>query len=159
MKRILNVVGVADAIHIATYYIGNILIKAHEEARSYLPSDSCYRLGNRSDDMPSRGQDSGGPGIYVRPGSDNLGSSYTPHNPPARLPIQQSYVPKNPLDSIISKWESKIKDIPRMSSSQIKIMEPGAVGVSTGGASAIPGKERGWSPLLTDQQPFKWQHR
>src|ERR1700722_15510237 len=41
LQRVLSVAGVADAIHIATYYIGNILIEAQERMPS--SSNSTYR--------------------------------------------------------------------------------------------------------------------
>ena len=129
--------GVADAIHIATYYIGNILIEAQE--RMPHASHSAYRPGN------SR-----------RPA--HTGSSYVPtyhpynqqpppppppphQQPPQQLQTQQIYIPNDLVGCIIGKGGSKINEIRHMSSSQIKIMEPGAVGVGVNGAPAPAGGE------------------
>jgi poly(rC)-binding protein 2/3/4 len=152
-ERVLSVAGVADAIHIATYYIGNILIEAHEKAPSYSASNSSYRPGNRSNGMPSRGQSGGAPGpsTYVPHGSYNPGSSYAPHNPPAQLQTQQIYIPNDLVGCIIGKGGSKINEIRHMSASQIKIMEPGAVGVSTNGAPAAPAQEGERLVVITGQ--------
>lgn len=48
IQRVLSVAGVADAIHIATYYIGNILIEAQERMPSAGTAMSSYRPSNRS---------------------------------------------------------------------------------------------------------------
>jgi heterogeneous nuclear rnp K-like protein 2 len=119
-ERVLSVAGVADAIHIATYYIGNILIEAQER-------------------MPSSGHSNYRPSSYSntrRP--PYTGSSYVPgysshqpyapsHNPPQQqLQTQQIYIPNDLVGCIIGKGGSKINEIRHMSASQIKIMEPGA---------------------------------
>jgi heterogeneous nuclear rnp K-like protein len=60
-----------------------------------------------------------------------------PHNPPAQLQTQQIYIPNDLVGCIIGKGGSKINEIRHMSASQIKIMEPGAVGPDqTGGGGA-----------------------
>ncbi|ETW86132.1 hypothetical protein HETIRDRAFT_14839, partial [Heterobasidion irregulare TC 32-1] len=104
-ERVLSVAGVADAIHIATYYIGNILIEAAERMPSGSASNSTYRPSNRRQPFVS-------------------GSSYT----------QQIYIPNDLVGCIIGKGGSKINEIRHMSASQIKIMEPGAGGVGINGA-------------------------
>ncbi|KAH9005333.1 hypothetical protein EDB86DRAFT_1753370 [Lactarius hatsudake] len=131
-ERVLSVAGVADAIHIATYYIGNILIEAQER----MPS------GSHSSYKPSSTRRSAGTGNYV-------GSSYVPggsgysnpylhgvSNPAQQLQTQQIYIPNDLVGCIIGKGGSKINEIRHMSASQIKIMEPGAgpVGSAPGGS-------------------------
>ncbi|KDR73570.1 hypothetical protein GALMADRAFT_251311 [Galerina marginata CBS 339.88] len=155
-ERVLSVAGVADAIHIATYYIGNILIEAQEKMPSYANSNSSYRPGNtntsRSTGGRSVGGGAGGTGSsYVPAGGYNPGSSYTPHNPPQQLQTQQIYIPNDLVGCIIGKGGSKINEIRHMSASQIKIMEPGAVGVGMNGAPAPAGQEGERLVVITGQ--------
>ncbi|KAK1230857.1 PAB1 binding protein [Marasmius sp. AFHP31] len=135
-ERVLSVAGVADAIHIATYYIGNILIEAQERMPSASSSNSSYRPSSR---RPVSGSS------YV-PGyssSSSSSSSYPPsqqsHNPYAPPPLppqsssqqqqqQQIYIPNDLVGCIIGKGGSKINEIRHMSASNIKIMEPGSGG-------------------------------
>ena len=156
----LSVAGVADAIHIATYYIGNILIEAQEKMPSYSSSNSSYRPGNSAARSTGNGRSmgggggggSGGPGAsYSQQGSYNQGSSYPPHNPPQQLQTQQIYIPNDLVGCIIGKGGSKINEIRHMSASQIKIMEPGAVGVGMNGASAPAGQEGERLVVITGQ--------
>ncbi|CAA7271497.1 unnamed protein product [Cyclocybe aegerita] len=133
-ERVLSVAGVADAIHIATYYIGNILLEAQERMPSF--NNSSYRPGNPR----ATGRPMGGPGgSSYMPGAAPYhpgGSSYAPHNPPQQLQTQQIYIPNDLVGCIIGKGGSKINEIRHMSASQIKIMEPGATGVGMNGAPA-----------------------
>jgi poly(rC)-binding protein 2/3/4 len=118
-ERVLSVAGVADAIHIATYYIGNILIEAQERVPSSSSSHSSYRPASYSRRPPYTGSS------YV-PGYSSH-HPYTPsHNPPQQLQTQQIYIPNDLVGCIIGKGGSKINEIRHMSASQIKIMEPGA---------------------------------
>ena len=48
------------------------------------------------------------------------------------MQTQEIYIPNDLVGCIIGKGGSKINEIRHMSASQIKIMEPGAVGSSTG---------------------------
>ncbi|KAJ3712252.1 hypothetical protein C8R42DRAFT_594855 [Lentinula raphanica] len=141
-ERVLSVAGVADAIHIATYYIGNILIEAQER----LPpaSGSSYRPSSTSRRPPSSSSSSSTP--YV-PGY----SSYSAGNPSPQLQTQQIYIPNDLVGCIIGKGGSKINEIRHMSASQIKIMEPGAVGVSVAGAPAPTGGEGERLVVITGQ--------
>lgn len=162
-QRVLSVAGVADAIHIATYYIGNILIEAQEKMPSYSSSNSSYRPGStaaRTGNGRSMGGGGGGNGggggsnggsSYGPPGSYNPGSSYPPHNPPQQLQTQQIYIPNDLVGCIIGKGGSKINEIRHMSASQIKIMEPGAVGVGMNGAPAPAGQEGERLVVITGQ--------
>ncbi|KAF8969729.1 hypothetical protein BDZ97DRAFT_1794882 [Flammula alnicola] len=156
-ERVLSVAGVADAIHIATYYIGNILIEAQEKMPSYSSSNSSYRPGNSArgsgGGRSMGGGGGGGPGgsSYVPQGSYNPGSSYPSHNPPQQLQTQQIYIPNDLVGCIIGKGGSKINEIRHMSASQIKIMEPGAVGVGMNGAPAPAGQEGERLVVITGQ--------
>ncbi|RDB20978.1 RNA-binding protein rnc1 [Hypsizygus marmoreus] len=144
-ERVLSVAGVADAIHIATYYIGNILIEAQERMPS--SSNSSYRPSSNS-------RRSHGGSSYV-PGYNNpqpYGSAPPPqHNPPQQLQTQQIYIPNDLVGCIIGKGGSKINEIRHMSASQIKIMEPGAVGVGLNGAPAPAGGEGERLVVITGQ--------
>ncbi|KAH7889587.1 hypothetical protein F5I97DRAFT_1801038 [Phlebopus sp. FC_14] len=117
-ERVLSVAGVADAIHIATYYIGNILIEAQERMPS--SSYSSYRPSSYSRRPPYSGSS------YV-PGYASS-HPYAPPapQPPQQLQTQQIYIPNDLVGCIIGKGGSKINEIRHMSASQIKIMEPGA---------------------------------
>ena len=137
--------GVADAIHIATYYIGNILIEAQERMPS--SSNSSYRPSSSSSRRPAYQGSS-----YVPGYSNPYGSAPPPpHNPPQQLQTQQIYIPNDLVGCIIGKGGSKINEIRHMSASQIKIMEPGAVGVGTNGAPAPTGGENERLVVITGQ--------
>ncbi|EKM55049.1 uncharacterized protein PHACADRAFT_95060 [Phanerochaete carnosa HHB-10118-sp] len=128
-ERVLSVSGVADAIHIATYYIGNILIEANERMPSY--QNSSYRPSSTSRSRaPYQGSS------YVPIG--HASALLQPHAPPpgAQLQTQQIYIPNDLVGCIIGKGGSKINEIRHVSASQIKIMEPGAVGVGMNGQPA-----------------------
>ncbi|KAG6856370.1 hypothetical protein H0H87_005135 [Tephrocybe sp. NHM501043] len=150
-ERVLSVAGVADAIHIATYYIGNILIEAQERMPS--SSNSSYRPGNSR--RPAHGGGSGGSSYVPGSGYNNPApySSAPPssHNPPQQLQTQQIYIPNDLVGCIIGKGGSKINEIRHMSASQIKIMEPGAVGVGMNGAPAPTGGEGERLVVITGQ--------
>lgn len=127
-QRVLSVAGVADAIHIATYYIGNILIEAQERMPS--SSHSSYRPSNR--------RSGGYVGSSYVPGGSSYSNPYLQgvNNPAQQLQTQQIYIPNDLVGCIIGKGGSKINEIRHMSASQIKIMEPGAgpVGSAPGGS-------------------------
>ncbi|KAF9077126.1 hypothetical protein BDP27DRAFT_1208857 [Rhodocollybia butyracea] len=140
-ERVLSVAGVADAIHIATYYIGNILIEAQERMPSS-SSGSTYRPSSNSRRAPSTTSST----PYV-PGY----SGYAPATTSQQLQTQQIYIPNDLVGCIIGKGGSKINEIRHMSASQIKIMEPGAVGVSVAGAPAPTGGEGERLVVITGQ--------
>lgn len=145
----LSVAGVADAIHIATYYIGNILIECQERMPS--SANSSYRPTNRAPrpaaPVPFAGS-SYVPGFTTNP--------YTPqappqiHNPPAQLQTQQIFIPNDLVGCIIGKGGSKINEIRHMSASQIKIMEPGA---SAPGVNGAPGGTENERLVIITGQP------
>lgn len=131
----------ADAIHIATYYIGNILIECQERMPS--SNNSSYRPANRAPrpQMSTSPYMPGGfaqPGVYapMPPGPPQI------HNPPQQLQTQQIYIPNDLVGCIIGKGGSKINEIRHMSASQIKIMEPGATAPGMNGAPGGTENER-----------------
>lgn len=119
-ERVLSVAGVADAIHIATYYIGNILIEAQERMPSSDTSSSSYRPSSR---RPAQTGSS-----YVPGYSNPYGAPPAPPSQSTQLQTQQIYIPNDLVGCIIGKGGSKINEIRHVSASQIKIMEPGAAG-------------------------------
>ncbi|TFY82990.1 hypothetical protein EWM64_g1022 [Hericium alpestre] len=136
-ERVLSVAGVADAIHIATYYIGNILIEAQERMPSHASANSTYRPSNRRPAGTAYVGSSYVPGYsnpYVQGGAPGPGAPVG--NPPQQLQTQQIYIPNDLVGCIIGKGGSKINEIRHMSASQIKIMEPGASSNSANGAPA-----------------------
>lgn len=162
-ERVLSVAGVADAIHIATYYIGNILIEAQERMPS--TANASYRPGN-----PGNAGAGAGAGGTRRPvmSTPYPGSTYVPGAssfyppaatpaaaavstvPPGQLQTQQIYIPNDLVGCIIGKGGSKINEIRHMSASQIKIMEPGAV--ATGMPPGAGGGEGERLVVITGQQ-------
>ncbi|KAF8629992.1 hypothetical protein AX15_003163 [Amanita polypyramis BW_CC] len=146
-ERVLSVAGVADAIHIATYYIGNILIEAQE--RMPHASHSVYRPGNSR--RPMHAGSSYVPGYQPYGHPPPPPPPQPPHQPPQQLQTQQIYIPNDLVGCIIGKGGSKINEIRHMSASQIKIMEPGAVGVGVNGAPAPAGGEGERLVVITGQ--------
>ncbi|KAI1791657.1 hypothetical protein LXA43DRAFT_972910 [Ganoderma leucocontextum] len=144
-ERLLSVSGVADAIHIATYYIGNILIEANERQPSSSSNHSTYRPTSTSRRPPYMGSS------YV-PGYAPAPAAHTPYaGAPSQLQTQQIYIPNDLVGCIIGKGGAKINEIRHMSASQIKIMEPGAVGVGMNGAPAPAGSEGERLVVITGQ--------
>ncbi|GAA5938228.1 uncharacterized protein JCM15063_000672 [Sporobolomyces koalae] len=125
-ERVLSVSGVADAIHIAVYYIGTVL-QEHPVASnnaSYRPGAGDYapprgdRYGSgppppgRRDgprDGPERSGGGVGMGPAVGPGAQT----------------QQIFIPNELVGSIIGKAGAKINEVRQASQCQIKINEPG----------------------------------
>ncbi|TCD66183.1 hypothetical protein EIP91_001677 [Steccherinum ochraceum] len=155
-ERVLSVSGVADAIHIATYYIGNILIEANERMPS--SNTASYRPSSYSRRPPYQGSSYvpgyGGAGAAA-PAPNSAppypGSSSHSQNPPQQLQTQQIYIPNDLVGCIIGKGGAKINEIRHMSASNIKIMEPGAVGVGVNGAPAPAGGEGERLVVITGQ--------
>ncbi|GAA5976847.1 hypothetical protein JCM10908_005649 [Rhodotorula pacifica] len=115
-ERVLSVSGVADAIHIAVYYIGTVLLE-HPTATgntSYRPGSSDYGSGSRppaerSGPPRTGGSGGGGMGPAVGPGAQS----------------QAIFIPNELVGSIIGKGGAKINEVRQMSQCQIKINEPG----------------------------------
>lgn len=83
------------------------------------------------------------------------GNNFPPpsHNPPQQLQTQQIYIPNELVGCIIGKGGNKINEIRHMSASQIKIMEPGAVGVGMNGTPVPAGGEGERLVVITGQPP------
>ncbi|GAA5946231.1 hypothetical protein JCM3775_004534 [Rhodotorula graminis] len=113
-ERVLSVSGVADAVHIAVYYVGSVLQEHPPQAsnQSYRPSGGDYR-----GPPPERGP---------RPERGPGGAAPAQVGPGAQT--QQLYIPTELVGSIIGKGGSKINEVRSMSACQIKIAEPGEVG-------------------------------
>ncbi|TFY65706.1 hypothetical protein EVG20_g5389 [Dentipellis fragilis] len=126
-ERVLSVAGVADAIHIATYYIGNILIEAQERMPSHASANSSYRPSSRRPAYVGSSYVPGYSNPYMQQGAPPAPGN---PNPPQQLQTQQIYIPNDLVGCIIGKGGSKINEIRHMSASQIKIMEPGATSVA-----------------------------
>ena len=138
--------GVADAIHIATYYVGNILIQQQE-------AHGTVGLSYRQPRPPrafNEGAGGGGPGptYYPAPYQNHMMPPAAPAGP---LQTQQIFIPNDLVGCIIGKGGSKINEIRQSSGSQIKIMEPGAVGVGVGGQTAGPPNEGERLVVITGQ--------
>ncbi|RPD66649.1 hypothetical protein L227DRAFT_151104 [Lentinus tigrinus ALCF2SS1-6] len=149
-ERLLSVSGVADAIHIATYYIGNILIEANERMPS--SNHSTYRPTSNTRGRPPYMGSSYVPGGYPAAAAAAAAPGPFPGpGAPSQLQTQQIYIPNDLVGCIIGKGGAKINEIRHMSASQIKIMEPGAVGVGMNGAPAPAGSEGERLVVITGQ--------
>jgi poly(rC)-binding protein 2/3/4 len=132
-ERVLSVSGVADAIHIATYYVGNILIEAGFVAPA---SNNSYRpsAGYSHSRGPRSGSYGYGPAAAAAPYPPY--PAVPPTDPSLPTQTQQIFIPNDLVGCIIGKGGSKINEIRSMSGSTIKIMEPGAQSTgSAGGAT------------------------
>lgn len=90
--------------------------------------------------------------------SYNAFHPYATAGPPMSIPgtgaplqTQQIYIPNDLVGCIIGKGGTKINEIRQMSASQIRIMEPGAVGVGIGGAPPPPANEGERLVVITGQ--------
>jgi heterogeneous nuclear rnp K-like protein 2 len=116
-------------------------------------SNSSYRPSSHSSSSSSRRPLTYGGSSYVPGYSNPYGAPPPPppHNPPQQLQTQQIYIPNDLVGCIIGKGGSKINEIRHMSASNIKIMEPGAVGVGMNGAPAPTGGEGERLVVITGQ--------
>ncbi|BGP38459.1 PAB1 binding protein [Rhodotorula kratochvilovae] len=117
-ERVLSVSGVADAVHIAVYYVGSVLQENPPQSsrdQSYRPGSDYGRPPPERGPRPERG-----------PGGPGAGSMGPPPGPGAQT--QQLYIPTELVGSIIGKGGSKINEVRSVSACQIKIAEPGEVG-------------------------------
>lgn len=156
-ERILSVSGVADAVHIAVYYIGTILQEASERQANNIPyrpsaapgypaAGSAYppsasRLPpSGSSYYPSAPQPPYGGAGYPAPGMAAAPGGYpSAGSPPGGAPGDQTqsiYIPNDFVGNIIGKGGSKINEIRQMSSCNIKITE----GTESQGTGARPGE-------------------
>ncbi|PWZ01665.1 eukaryotic type KH-domain (KH-domain type I) [Testicularia cyperi] len=138
-ERVLSISGVADAVHIAVYYVGTILLEHQDRNANNLPyrptagpsrpmagqagfaAQQPFGFGAPA---PLAGAGFGGPG----------GPAGAPQLPPGSQ-TQQIFIPNDLVGCIIGKGGSKINEIRSMSASHIKIMEPGA-GIAAGGSGS-----------------------
>lgn len=154
-QRVLTIAGVADAIHIAVYYVGTILIENLDRQ----PANTPYRPAGSLGPPPP----SSGPRSAPYPSSSY--GSYPPAPPPhpayagspttsaaAALPsagaggptyggstanqpgsqTQQIFIPNELVGSIIGKAGSKINEVRNLSACHIKILDQGAEGSPPG---------------------------
>ncbi|KAN0060102.1 PAB1 binding protein [Thecaphora frezii] len=138
-ERVLSISGVADAVHIAVYYVGTILLE-HQDRNAnnlaYRPSAGAARGGM----SPQQGYGAGaaggqfGYGGGVPGGAAPFSAGGGPQLPPGSQ-TQQIFIPNDLVGCIIGKGGSKINEIRSMSASHIKIMEPGA-GIAAGGSGS-----------------------
>lgn len=137
-ERVLSISGVADAVHIAVYYVGSILLEHPDRNANNLP----YRPTAGG---PSTRAGAAGANPYAAPqqpfgygapaagfGGAPAGAGGAPQLPPGSQ-TQQIFIPNDLVGCIIGKGGSKINEIRSMSASHIKIMEPGA-GIAAGGS-------------------------
>jgi hypothetical protein len=137
---------VADAIHIATYYVGNILIEANERH----PTSARETIYRPASFAGGAGAPYGAPPPYATgyppmPQQMPAANPYAaPPMPPPGTPLQtqQIYIPNDLVGCIIGKGGSKINEIRQMSASTIKIMEPGTNASGQPGAGAGSEHER-----------------
>lgn len=137
-ERVLSISGVADAVHIAVYYVGTILLEHQDRNANNLP----YRPTAGSSRAVG-GQPGAAGAVNFAPQSFyNAAAVPLPFGGPApggspQLPpgsqTQQIFIPNDLVGCIIGKGGSKINEIRSMSASHIKIMEPGA-GLAAGGS-------------------------
>lgn len=113
---------------------------------SYRPSS--YSSSRRP---PSYQGSSYVPGYSANPYPGPSSSQSQPQGNPGQLQTQQIYIPNDLVGCIIGKGGAKINEIRHMSASNIKIMEPGAVGVGVNGAPAPAGGENERLVVITGQ--------
>lgn len=142
-ERVLSISGVADAVHIAVYYVGTILLEHQDRNANNLP----YRPTAGSSRAVGGPAGAAGPGGFVQQpfgyggsaplGGAGFGAPAPGGGSPQQLPpgsqTQQIFIPNDLVGCIIGKGGSKINEIRSMSASHIKIMEPGA-GLAAGGS-------------------------
>lgn len=137
----LSISGVADAVHIAVYYVGTILLEHSDRNAnnlSYRPTAAGSAAAGGSSysgrGAPGAGAPYGGGygAAAVAPAP-----SYGPGPPqlPPGSQTQQIFIPNDLVGCIIGKGGSKINEIRQMSGSHIKIMEPGAGALAGGSAN------------------------
>lgn len=130
----LSVSGVADAIHIAVYYIGTILLEnpapmtSHTQYRPSATNQSFASPANGNYDPnnnPNRYQGGGQQQHQQYPHQQH--QQQQQQRPYANGPTQtqQIFIPNDLVGSIIGKGGQKINEVRQMSGCQIKICDPG----------------------------------
>ncbi|WFD04428.1 PAB1 binding protein [Malassezia obtusa] len=140
-ERILSITGVADAVHIAVYYVGTVLLE-HQDRNAnnlaYRPAAAPRAMGTPPYNVSPLGAAPGnvaaathGAYGYGAPGTPNaLASTLAPGSQ-----TQQIFIPNDLVGCIIGKGGQKINEIRQLSASHIKIMERGA-GIAAGGTGS-----------------------
>lgn len=124
-ERVLSVSGVADAIHIAVYYIGTILVEWAERNPGGSSSSSAgqYRQqGGRGGPGGGDGYRGGGDGYRGGPGG---GGGFGGPPGGAGAHTQQIFIPNSLVGAIIGKGGQKINEIRSQSGCQIRVTDPG----------------------------------
>lgn len=139
-ERVLSITGVADAVHIAMYYVGSILIE-HQDRNvnnlAYRPTSPSHSL-NVTPTFPSTSF--GSPSITSSPGMGSPFAYGTDSPVPGTVPLapgyqtQQIFIPNDLVGCIIGKGGQNINEIRQLSASHIKIMERTA-GMAAGGSN------------------------
>ena len=133
-ERVLLISGVADAVHIAVYYVGTILLEHQDRNANNLPYRPTAAGPSSRPPAPTGNpyvapQQPFGYGAPAPPfGAAPAGAGAAPQLPPGSQ-TQQIFIPNDLVGCIIGKGGSKINEI----RSIIKIMEPGA-GIQAGGS-------------------------
>lgn len=139
-ERVLSITGVADAVHIAVYYLGMILLE-HQDRNAnniaYRPAPATRALGVATYQTPVV------QGVAPVPAPVPQAYGYAPPAAPAVLAsaiapgsqTQQIFIPNDLVGCIIGKGGQKINEIRQLSGCHIKIMERGA-GIAAGGTGS-----------------------
>ncbi|BEI86523.1 hypothetical protein CcaverHIS002_0608100 [Cutaneotrichosporon cavernicola] len=124
-ERVLSVSGVADAIHIAVYYIGTILLEYQE--RNPGPPGGAYRQQPGGFQPPTSGYSAPPHRGSTSSGSGGAGAGAggAPPPPDAGSQTQQIFIPNSLVGAIIGKAGVKINEIRAQSQCQIRVTEPG----------------------------------
>jgi poly(rC)-binding protein 2/3/4 len=138
-ERVLSISGVADAVHIAVYYVGTILLEHQDRNANNLPYRPAAGASRPVGGQPGFAQPFGYGASAATPlAGAGYGSVAAPGASPQLPPgsqTQQIFIPNDLVGCIIGKGGAKINEIRSMSASHIKIMEPGA-GIAAGGSGS-----------------------
>lgn len=144
-ERILSITGVADAVHIAVYYVGAVLLE-HQDRNAnnlaYRPAAATRAMGTPQFDVtgiaPAAGMISPtvpAPSAFGFPGQAAAAPSTLASTVAPGSQTQQIFIPNDLVGCIIGKGGQKINEIRQLSASHIKIMERGA-GLAAGGTGS-----------------------
>lgn len=121
-ERALVVIGVADAVHIAVYYIGNVLHEHGDRGPVHQPYHPMNLAAQHPVMYSGIGQPRGQMGRGGYQSAPAVGSAGTV--------THQMHIPNDLVGTIIGKGGQKINEIRRLSGCYIKISEPGQGGTS-----------------------------
>ncbi|KAH7100313.1 hypothetical protein BKA62DRAFT_620213 [Auriculariales sp. MPI-PUGE-AT-0066] len=137
-ERILNIVGVADAIHIATYHVGNVLLEAqkiHGATNNALypgfPQQQQQRPPYMNGPVAPVGYPMGQQQPNMQFGGNPMGAMGVAGGAVAPV-TQEVSVPADLIGTIIGKGGAKINELRQVSASNIKVLDPspGAAGTN-----------------------------